>query len=128
MQLVQVETGVNISEGESVLADSAREKNKARTVAEIYRILFNRGRYQPGFHPFDTPKAVSYKDNFLSKKKDKKEEVPYYPMYIFVSQKIIFPLKYFFVGFFFFFLKFFLTKKYPYKKRPKTKIENQIRI
>jgi len=112
MQLVQVETGVNISEGESVLADSAREKNKARTVVEIYRILFNRGRYQPGFHPFDTTKAVSYKDNFLSKKKDKKEEVPYYPIYIFVSQKIIFPLKYFFVGFFFFFFsKIFFDKK-----------------
>ena len=37
--------------------DSARETNKARAVVKIYRILLNRGRYQLGFHPFDTTKT-----------------------------------------------------------------------
>ena len=35
------------------LANSAREKIKARAVVEIYRMLLKRGRYC-GLHPFDT--------------------------------------------------------------------------
>jgi len=57
MQLVHEEESAATSEGESVIVDSAREKNKARTLVEICRILLNRGRYQPGFHPFETPKT-----------------------------------------------------------------------
>jgi len=38
------------------LVDSAREKNKARAVAEIYRALLKRGRYH-GLRPFDTTKT-----------------------------------------------------------------------
>jgi len=37
--------------------DSAREKNKAREVVEICRILLNRGRYQLGFYPSDATKT-----------------------------------------------------------------------
>ena len=35
------------------LVDSAREKNKARAVLEIYHIHLNRGRYRGLLHPFD---------------------------------------------------------------------------
>jgi len=43
-------------EGGVGLVDSAREKNKALAVAEIYRISLKRGRYR-WFHPFDTTKT-----------------------------------------------------------------------
>jgi len=45
------EDPLSLHEGRVVLVDSAREKNKARAVVEIYRILLNRGRYR-GMHPF----------------------------------------------------------------------------
>ena len=38
------------------LVDSAREKDKTRTVAKIYRILLKQGRHS-GLHPFDSTKT-----------------------------------------------------------------------
>jgi len=42
--------------GEVGLADSARDKDKARAVAETYRVHLNRKRYRDtaGLHPFDS--------------------------------------------------------------------------
>ena len=52
-------TSLSYIGGRVDLVDSAREKNKARAVVEIYRNLLKQGRYH-GLHPFNTSCPCGY--------------------------------------------------------------------